>query len=180
MARVARALLGRERARHRDLAAVPLPVGEAARQRMHRGVAELGERLRGEGGAVARGAVQDDRRLAVRDGGFDPRLEEAAGDMHRGRDMAFLPFVRLADVDPDGAWQLLRLAGVDLGDLRLRARQQLTIRAHNFPNGSGTFAYSRYLPGRCRPPPVCACSSALPRWRPRGRSRASYWRPGMT
>src|SRR5581483_5947703 len=50
MARIARALLGRKRARHDDLESVSLPVREAAGERMDVGVAELLERLRGEGG----------------------------------------------------------------------------------------------------------------------------------
>src|SRR3569833_2097392 len=57
VARVAGALLRAEHARHRDLAAVPLPVGEAARERDDVLVAEVLQALRRERGARAAGAV---------------------------------------------------------------------------------------------------------------------------
>src|SRR5439155_16057868 len=140
-------LLGREGARQRDLAAVSLPVGEAAHEGVRGVVAQLRQRLRREGRAVARGAVEDDRGRLVGDDALDPRLEIAPGHVNGARNMALLPLVRLADVDPGSARQVLRPAGVDLRDLGFRACQQLTVRAHNFPNGSGTFPYSRYFLG---------------------------------
>ena len=86
MARVAGPLLRRERARHRDLAAVSLPVGEAADERVRVLVAELLERLRGEDRAVAGGAVEDDRRGPVGNDAFDPRLEIAARHVDGARE----------------------------------------------------------------------------------------------
>src|SRR5439155_4048797 len=79
VARVAGPLLRRERARKRDLVAVPLPVGEPADERHGTLVAELGQRLRGERRAVARGAVEDDRRRVIGYAALDPRLEAATG-----------------------------------------------------------------------------------------------------
>ena len=100
VARVARAPLGRERARQLDLVAVPLPVGEPAVQRADVLVAELEQRLRRERRAVAGGAVDDDRRGLVGHDALDPRLEMAARDVHGAGDVAFLPLVALTHVDP--------------------------------------------------------------------------------
>ncbi len=58
--RVARPTFGGERARHHDLAAVSLPIREAAGQGVGVRVAELLQGLGGEGRAVRRGAVEDD------------------------------------------------------------------------------------------------------------------------
>jgi len=93
-------------------------------------VAELLEGLRGEGGAVAGGAVEDDLRALVGHGCLDPRLEEAAWDVPGGGDVPLLPLVRLADVDPDGIRELLRRTRIELRDLGLRLLQQLAIGGH--------------------------------------------------
>ena len=101
MAAVARALLRVERRGQLRREAVALPVGVAAGERDDVLVAELLERLRGEGRAVAAGAVDDDRLRAVGRGALDPRLEEAARDVDGAGDVALVPLVRLADVDEE-------------------------------------------------------------------------------
>jgi len=82
MARVARAALRRQRARHDDLEPVALPVLDAAGERVHVLVPELRERLRREGRACADGAVDDDRLRLVGGETFDAALEVAARDEH--------------------------------------------------------------------------------------------------
>jgi hypothetical protein len=62
--------------------AVALPVGVAAGQGDRPLVAELGEGLRRERGAVAGGAIEDDGLRAVRRGLLDPLLQIAAWHVH--------------------------------------------------------------------------------------------------
>ena len=57
--------------------------------------------------------------------------------------MPLLPFVHLADVDPDGAVESAGSFRVDLGDRRLRRLQQLAVGGHSFINGSGRSVHSR-------------------------------------
>src|SRR5262249_37158089 len=135
------ALLRVERLRELRREAVALPVGVAAGERDDVLVAELLERLRRERRARAAGAVDDDGRRAVGDGGLDLRLEEAAGHVDGARDVALAPFVRLADVDERGRRRRIEeLAGarrVHLVDLALDLLEQLAIARHNFQQYSG-------------------------------------------
>ena len=85
--------------RRRPVEPVRLPGLEAARHRRDVGVAHVRERLRGEQAADAAGAVQDDGRVAVRDGGLDLLLEVALRDVGGAGDVALVPLGRLADVD---------------------------------------------------------------------------------
>src|SRR5689334_20233562 len=109
---------------------------------MHRRVSELAERLRRERRAGADRAVEDDGRLAVRDGALDARLEVAARDVNGARNVAFGPFVALAHVDPDGAFDLLGAAYVDFRNLGLGGLEELAICAHNPVNGSRSLLHS--------------------------------------
>ena len=142
MPRIAGALLGRERAGQHDLAAVPLPIGEAADQRVHVLVAQLLQRLGGERRAVTGGAVDDHGCAAVAGDPFHARLEMPARDVDGIRDVPLLPFVHLAHIDPDGAVEGARRFRVDLGDRRLRRLKQLAVRGHNYINGSGRSLHS--------------------------------------
>ena len=120
VARVAAALVGRERARGLDREAVPLPVREAAGEGGDVLVAELLQRLRRERRARAAGAVDDELARAVGDEAFDPRLEVAARDVDGAGDDAFLPLLALAHVDEERlALAGARLGGADLVDLGL-------------------------------------------------------------
>ena len=107
-------------------------------------VAELLQRLRGERGAGAAGAVDDDGAGAVRRRLLDPRLEIAAGHVHRARDMALAPLVRLAHVDEERRLrrgeQLARLGRVDLLDLALHLLEQFAVARHDFQEYSGAEA----------------------------------------
>ena len=138
---VARALLAGEDARDRHVEAVPLPVAEAAGEVDDVLVAELAERLRGEGRARAGGAVDDELARLVGDEALDPLLEPAASRVDRARDVAFLPLVRLAHVDEErGVGRreaLVRLDRGDLVDLRLDSCEQVAVASHYFPNYSG-------------------------------------------
>jgi hypothetical protein len=125
VALVAVALLGRQDLGRGPVAALVLPLVEAAGHRHDVLVADLGERLGREGRAHAAGAVDHDRRRLVGEAGLDRALEHAPGDVHRPRDGALLVLVRLAHVEHDGAGpatQLVGLGRVDLADLRLRRR----------------------------------------------------------
>ena len=102
-----------------DVVAVPLPVGEAARERDDVLVAELAERLGGERRACAGGAVEDERRRPVGGDALDARLEVAARHVHGAGDVALFPLVPLAHVDEERVGQLARCRRVDLGDLVL-------------------------------------------------------------
>src|SRR5215210_1876482 len=99
MAAVAPALLVRERARHVEGEAVLLPVGEPAREREDVLIAELFERLGGEGRAAAAGAVDDQGPGTVGRRSLDARLQVPARDVDRARNVPFLPLVALPDVD---------------------------------------------------------------------------------
>jgi hypothetical protein len=82
VAAVALALLRAEHGRDLDLVAAVLPQRDAAGHRAHVAVAEeLVQRVRGERGALAGGAVEDDVRVAVGDRALDARLEIAARDV---------------------------------------------------------------------------------------------------
>ena len=141
VAAVARALLGGERARDRDLEAVSLPVGEAAREVDDVDVPHLLEHLRRERGARPAGAVHEERTALVRDEALDPLLEPPARYVDRAGDVPLVPLVRLADVDEERAIgrrvQLLRVERGDLVDLLLHACEQFPVAGHYFPNYSG-------------------------------------------
>ena len=64
---------------------------------------QLRERVGGERGALARGAVEDDARVAVGDRALDARLEIAARDVHGAGDVPAVPLLGLAHVDQDDA-----------------------------------------------------------------------------
>ena len=134
MARVALALLGRQRLRRLDLVAAVLPQREAAGHRLDVLVAEvLDQRPRGPRRAVAGGAVQDDVLGAVGDRALDPRLEIALRDVLRAGDVAGGPLLGLAHVDHDRAVvQLLaHLARIDFIDPALDLAKNLgSGRAH--------------------------------------------------
>src|SRR5207244_6520914 len=91
----------RERLRHLEGEAVSLPIREPAGQGHGVLVAELPERLRGEGGAVARRTVDDQGPVLVRNGLLDSGLEVPARHVHGPRDVALLPLVALPYVDDD-------------------------------------------------------------------------------
>src|SRR4051812_16378960 len=124
----------------RDGIAVPLPFREAAGEGDDIRVAELGEGAGRERGAAAPGAVGDDRPVPVRDDLLDPRLEVPARDEHRSRQVPLVPLVALAHVEEERrlvvGQELVRATGVDLVDLRLRLREELTVGRHFFPKCS--------------------------------------------
>ncbi len=124
---------GGEDLRGAPVAALVLPLVEAAGHRDDVGVAELGERLGGEGRADAAGAVHDDRRVACRGCGPRSGLEVATGDVDGAGDGALLELVGLAHVEHEGAVgaELLGLGGGDLGDLRLGGVEQFPERWHD-------------------------------------------------
>ena len=140
VARVAGALLGGERTRRLEVVAVPLPVGESAGHRGDVVVAELGERLGGERGAGTDGAVDDDLARLVGDERLDARLEIAAGDVHRAREVALLPLVLLAHVEEQRPVELVEapenLRRGDLVDFVLDLGQELSVGSHYFPEYS--------------------------------------------
>jgi hypothetical protein len=74
--------------------------------------------------------------------------------VHRAGEVTLLPLVGLADVDPDGAVEVLGATRVDLVDRRLRLLEQLAIRGHDYSNGSVDPGISSYLRGKWRPPTV--------------------------
>ena len=89
MARVALALLGRQRPRHLDLIAAVLPQREAAGHRLDVLVAEvLDQRPRRPRRAVARLAIEDHVLGAIGDRAVDPRLEIALRDVLGAGDVA--------------------------------------------------------------------------------------------
>src|SRR6201999_4481673 len=114
------ALLGRERARDVDGVAAVLPEREAAGHRLDVLVAELlAQRLGGQRGAVAGGAVEDHAVGAARRRALDAGLEVPAGDELGAGDVPGRPLVLLADVDDDdavGAEDLAHGGGDDLVD----------------------------------------------------------------
>ena len=114
---------------------VALPVGEAASERDDVLVAELRERLGGEGRAVAGRAVDDDGTDGVRGQALDPGLEMTSRHMDGTRDVTLVPLVLLPDVDDDGLTGLDPLTGlvrVDLRDLGPGLLQELSIRRHRY------------------------------------------------
>ena len=187
MAGVAAPLVGRERVRRLDREAVPLPVGEAAGERGDVLVAELLQRLRGERGARAAGAVEDE--LASSGRGRAPRSATRAGragTWTRAGDGALLPFLALAHVDEERlALALARLGRADLVDLGLTCASSSLYVAISFVNDSA----ARVLPVRDdRPMRVLfscdaaarATSGRCCRWRARCRhaaTRSSSRRP---
>ena len=90
-----------------------------------------------ERGAVARGAVDDDRLHVVGRGRFDAGLEVAARDVHGAGDLALVPLVLLPDVEEErrvGPFE--ELAGaccVHFLDLGANLLQELAIGRHDFP-----------------------------------------------
>src|SRR5688500_11282756 len=110
MAAVAPALVVAERAWHVEGKAVSLPGCEPAGERPYVRVAELCERFCGESGAAAAGAVDDQRACAIRGRGLDARLQVPTGDVDCARDVPFLPFVPLPDVDDDRGLRLEKSA----------------------------------------------------------------------
>ena len=122
VAAVALLLLGGQHLGDLDLVAAVLPQRDPARHRAHVGEAEqLGQRVRGERGALTGGAVEDDRLVAVGHRGVDPGLEVPARHVDRARDVAAVPLLGLAHVDQrDPVPEVLGdLGGVDLADLLL-------------------------------------------------------------
>ena len=92
VARVALALLGRERARDLDGVAAVLPQRVAAGHGLDVLVAELvAQRLGGQRRAVARGAVEDHALRAVGGGALDARLQVAARDVLGAGHVALRP-----------------------------------------------------------------------------------------
>ena len=87
----------------------------------------------------------------VGDDAFDPALEVAARHVHGAGEVALLPLVDLAHVDPDGAGRSPARPRVDLGDLGLGLLEQLTIGRHLYINGSGTSRHSRATVARVSP-----------------------------
>ena len=135
VARVALALLRGERARDLDLVAAVLPERDAAAHGRDVLVAEqVLERLGGEGGAVARGAVEDHALRAVAHGALDAGLEVGARHVQGTRQMRLLELVLLAHVDDHGPVAVLRqlvdLLGVHLLDLLLDPAQQFRATCH--------------------------------------------------
>ena len=96
------------------------------------GVAELLQRAGGERRAHAAGAVDDDRRVLVGEPALDLGLEVAAGDVDGAGERALVVLVGLADVEHEraGGDALGGAVGVDLGDLGLGGRQQISERGH--------------------------------------------------
>ncbi len=165
MPAVARALLGREGARDRDLEPVPLPLREAAGEVDDVLVAQFGERLGRESGARPGGAVDDEGVPLVGYEALDALLEPPAARVDRTGDVAFVPLVRLADVDEErcvrAGMPLLRFDGRDLVDLVLHAREELSVASHYFPNYSGVVrGYRRRVTARTRIIGLVALASA--------------------
>jgi hypothetical protein len=124
VAAVAGALRRVERAGQLDGESVALPVREAAGERARVGVAQLLQGLRAEDRAVADGAVDHDRSAVIRDESLDPRLEVAARDVQRARDVALVPLVTLADVEEERVVGApCRARSVLLDDLLAGARE---------------------------------------------------------
>src|SRR5213078_3891091 len=141
MTAVALPLLAVERARQLGRQAAALPVGVTAGERDDVLVAELFERLRGEGRAVAGGAVEENRLGAIGGRLLDARLEVAARDVDRARKSSLGPFVQLA-----------RLPDVDLVDLRLDLLEQFPVARHRFRKCSDPVrGYARSVATEARP-----------------------------
>ena len=137
VALVAVALLGRQLAGRGPVAALVLPLVEAAGHRHDVLVAHVGEGLGREGRAHARGAVDDDRGRLVGDPVLDRALHRAAGDVDGSRDGALLVLVRLPHVEHDGARlaaEVVGGGGVDLADLGLGGGEQLSEARHRAPS----------------------------------------------
>ena len=100
---VAVALVRGERAGGRPVAALVLPAVEAAVHRYDVGVAELSERVCGEGRPHTTGAHDDDGLVAVGDPVLDAGLEVAPWYVDRTWDRPLLVLVGLADVEQEVA-----------------------------------------------------------------------------
>ena len=77
--------------------------------------------------------MDDDRGRLVGDPALDGALEVAAGDVEGAGDGALLVLLRLPHVEQHGAGHLpgrIRRGGVDLADLGLGGRQELTEAGH--------------------------------------------------
>jgi hypothetical protein len=144
VAAVAGALIRRKRLWEHRREARALPVGIAACERDDVLVAELLERFRGEERAVARLAVDDDRRGLVRRGGLDLRLQEAADEMDGAGDVALVPLVLLAHVDEERvALELARAGDVDFVDVGAQLCEEIPVTRHDFHKYSdGTADYA--------------------------------------
>ena len=121
VARVALALLGRERPGDDDVVAAVLPQRDAAGHRLDVLEAEVApERVGAERGALAGRAVEDHALRAVGRDAVDARLEVAARDVHGARQVPGVPLLLLAHVDDHDALveELAHLGGIDLVDLR--------------------------------------------------------------
>src|SRR5205814_3129845 len=153
---IALPFLAVERARQLGRETAALPVGVAAGERDDVLVAELLERLRGEGRAVAGGAVEENRLGAIGGRLLDARLEVAARDVDRARNSSLGPCVQLAHVDdertPVCGEQLARLGDVDLVDLRLDLLEQFPVARHRFRKCSDPVrGYARSVATEARP-----------------------------
>src|SRR5262249_39716290 len=103
VARVAQRLLLGHHVRAIERQARALPGREPARHRLDVGVAELVEGARGQRRARAARAVGADPGRLLGDLAPEALLEEAARDPSRAGDVPFGPLVLLADVDQDRA-----------------------------------------------------------------------------
>ena len=132
MTLVAVALLGGEGARRAPLAALVLPAVEAPVHRHHVGVAELLERVCGEGRADATGAHHDDRQVTVGHPVLDTGLQVPPGNVHRIRNRPLLELVRLTDVEEQVAagQQGLGPGRIGFGDARTGIGQKVSECCH--------------------------------------------------
>ena len=111
-------------------------IGEAGQQKLL-DAKVLGQRLRGERAAVARGAVEDDALRTIGHRALDPRLEMTARHVGGAGDLALGDLLVLADVDDGDALveERLDVRRVDLGDLALGLADELGAgRAHGREN----------------------------------------------
>ena len=158
VAAVALELLGVQGARDAPVMAVLLPGREAARHRDDVLVAELRERLGRVHRAVARRAVDDDRRRPVGDVALDPALEVAARDVDGAGDVPLLILIALADVENRGRGlareALGRLGRRLLADLPFHGSQMISIRllhlTYPFP---GSLLHASYQANGSKPFP---------------------------
>ena len=144
MTAVTVALFGVEHRGRDPVAALVLPAAEAAGHRHDVGVAEVLQRLGRERRAVAAGAVDDDRRVAVGELVLGLGLEVAPGDEHRAGDHSLLELVLLAHVEEGGVVEPgLGGLGIDLADVRLRGLQKVSVSGHTVVNPTSRVGYSQ-------------------------------------
>ena len=132
MTLVAVALVGGEGLGALPVAALVLPLVEAAVHRDRVCVAELLERLHRKGRAHPARTHHDHLRVPVGHAVLDVGLELPAGYVDRSGDRALLVLVGLADVEEDVAigQELLAPGGVDLGDRLLCLLEEFTETGH--------------------------------------------------